>query len=90
LKYEKDVPKKLWVYNKDTGSTTRKTVVFRVNDVESWYEDPKGWPTYDPFYIDESKEALVDRVYANLNEDLQETLTSADKLIKLIKKLVKT
>lgn len=87
MKYDKDVPKKLWIYNDKTGSLTRKTVVFRVNDIESWYEDPKGWPTYDPFYIDEDKEALVDRVHKNLSGDLQETLSQAERLIAFIKKL---
>lgn len=79
---------KLWVFNKDTGSLSRKTLTYRENEMEAWYEDTQ-YHTYDPFYVDLDKQILTDRVYLNLTEDLQETLSEAERLMNFIRKLTR-
>ena len=86
--YKPDTKQKLWVYNPETGSITRRTLVCRANDIEGvWFEAPKGWPTFDSFYIDENKEELENRIYKKLSKELKETLSRADILIAFLKSL---
>jgi hypothetical protein len=67
----------------------KKTLEFKEATHESWYQDFGGHNTYDPFYIDEDKDALVERVHAMLAGELQETLTHSEKLLNLIRKLTR-
>lgn len=87
--HESGIPKRLWVYNKETGSLLKKTLEFKEATHETWYQDFGGHNTYDPYYIDEDKDALVDRVHKGLATELQETLHHSEKLLNFIRKLTR-
>lgn len=89
MKNEKDSIRYLWVYNKATGAIVRKSIVFRINSGESWYENLKDQSTYDAFFVDEDKESLRGRVHEELTNELQGVLKQAEDLVTCIRKLTK-
>lgn len=81
-------PSKQWVYNIDTGSITRKIIVCKANEMETWYEDTRG-NTYEAFHIDKTKKYLVDRISHHINCEIAEALNNVKKLSKLLVKIKK-
>ena len=79
---------KLWVYNKETGSVSRKTLTYQEATHETWFQDNKHH-TYDPFYVDASKQFLINKVLNNLGQELQQTLERSRKLVKRMERLRK-
>lgn len=78
----------LWVYNKETGSLTRKMLTYHLNEMEDWFQDKK-YHTYDPFYVSDNKQLLVNKVANNLACELQETLNNAERILRFMSKLRK-
>ena len=87
MKHKVGEIRKLWVYNEDTGSLASRNLVFRLNAVESWYEDTMTNMGHDPYYVDVNKRLLTNRVIQCLNRELMETLTAAKELTKRLKRL---
>lgn len=62
-------------------------MIYRSNDVESWYQDYNGF-THDPFYVHTCRNVLVDRMHRKMY-GTRDYFNQKDILLSFTKRILK-